>query len=349
MRYVFLTAYKVLGIVHRSEDPDAVLFEGDSPETRVTITRQLDRRWAVLDRQSALAFMLLRGMVGQPLAESFQDELIRQVEVVRRTRVASLGNDGVLIVEIRGDIDAVVKDPFREIDDFILCFDAVDKGGLLAQLTPRVSAILAALISGSGRSYQFERIAAGSYLLNTDGRVIHSFSFEGGTARAYGSSPLQPEQIVRVRDDIDLILRHNELSRAVRLFVQSLHTSRDDFRSFVSAWSALEIMIGKIFPSYHAQLLAEFAKISAAPGLTQFLRRTADVMKGKQTLVDRFAVVSIFLDDQQESGDIDRFRKIKKIRDRLAHGEEVPEASLPNLELQSLFEKYFRRHLRRGA
>ncbi len=72
-------------------------------------------------------------------------------------------------------------------------------------------------------------------------------------------------------------------------------------------------------------------------------------MKDKHSLGDKFAVVSIFLDEQDQSGDIARFGRIKEIRDRLAHGEEVPDASLPNRDLQALFEKYFRSHLRRGA
>jgi hypothetical protein len=93
--------------------------------------------------------------------------------------------------------------------------------------------------------------------------------------------------------------------------------------------------------------MAELVNISAPPGFAHYVKRIAEVMQSKHTLSDKFAVVSNFLDEEKDSGDIARFRSIKKIRDRLSHGADVSDASLPNRELQTLFEKYLRNHLRR--
>ncbi|MGH7429801.1 MAG: hypothetical protein ACREJ4_15805 [Candidatus Methylomirabilaceae bacterium] len=253
------------------------------------------------------------------------------------------------MIEARGDIQAVLKEPVREVGDFVLCFDALDKKVLSAALQPRIASVLAAVRIGGAGSYELRRVGSGSYLLDPDGKVIHSFSLEGGEVTAYVSYPLREEQVVRVQEDIELILANQQLTRAIQLFAHSLDRDTDALRTFLSAWSAMEIMIGKIFPSYQARLVSEFAKVSTRPGLTRYLERIADIMKDKHSLGDKFAVVSIFLDEQDQSGDIARFGRIKEIRDRLAHGEEVPDASLPNRDLQALFEKYFRRHLRRGA
>lgn len=47
--------------------------------------------------------------------------------------------------------------------------------------------------------------------------------------------------------------------------------------------------------------------------------------------------------------DIEQFKRIKKIRDRLAHRGEILDASLPAADLRGLFEKYLRNHVRRFA
>ncbi|MGH7331203.1 MAG: hypothetical protein ACREKS_00365 [Candidatus Rokuibacteriota bacterium] len=349
MRYVLLTAHQVLGIAHKNDAPDVVLFEGRDPDTRVLVTRKLDHHLAVLDRQLALASMMMRAMIGQALSSDFPEKLAKEIEAVRQRRARSLAADGVLVIEARGDIQAVLKEPVREVGDFVLCFDALDKKVLSAALQPRIASVLAAVRIGGAGSYELRRVGSGSYLLDPDGKVIHSFSLEGGEVTAYVSYPLREEQVVRVQEDIELILANQQLTRAIQLFAHSLDRDTDALRTFLSAWSAMEIMIGKIFPSYQARLVSEFAKVSTRPGLTRYLERIADIMKDKHSLGDKFAVVSIFLDEQDQSGDIARFGRIKEIRDRLAHGEEVPDASLPNRDLQALFEKYFRRHLRRGA
>ena len=349
MRYVFLTAHQVLGIAHKDDAPDVVLFEGQDPDTRVLVTRKLDHHLAVLDRQLALASGMMRGLIGQPLSLDFSENLAKGIEAVRQRRARSLTADGILVIEVQGDIHAVVKDPLQETDDFVVCFDAVDKKALSAALEPRVASVLAAVRIGGAGSYELQRVGTGSYLLDADGKVIHSFSAEVFEPTVYVSSPLRDDQVVRIHEDIGLILRNEQLTRAVQLFAHSLDRGTDALRTFLSAWSAIEIMTAKMFPSYQARLVSEFSKISARPGLTRYLKRIADVMKDKHALSDKFAVVSIFLDDQEQSGDIERFDKIRRIRDQLAHGEEVPDASLPNRDLQTLFEKYFRAHLRRGV
>ncbi|MEP6933760.1 MAG: hypothetical protein ABI988_07470 [Nitrospirota bacterium] len=47
--------------------------------------------------------------------------------------------------------------------------------------------------------------------------------------------------------------------------------------------------------------------------------------------------------------EVNTFRRLKKIQDRLFHGVDIPEESLPAREVQQLFDKYLRNHLRRNA
>ena len=349
MQFVFLSAHKVLGIVHKVGAPDLVLFEGTDPTMTVSVTSNLDTHWRVLDRHVALASMMLRGMVGQQLAGEFQDNLTHQIEAARKHRSESLGGDGILVIEVRGELDVALKELIREIDDYVLCFDAFDKKALRARLQTQVSAVLAALRIGAGGAYEFENVGDGSYAITSAGKIVHSFSPEFGTASLDVSSPLKDGQAARVAADIRLILGSGDLGRVARLHAQSLDRATDNFRAFVSAWSALEILLGKIFPVYQRMLSAELGRVSAAPGLKAYLARIADVMNDKHNLADKFAVISMFLDDEQNDAEIEVFRGLKKIRDRLSHGEEVPDGSLPTKEVQRLFEKYFRNHVRRSA
>jgi len=349
MEFVFLSAHKVLGIVKKAGEPDLVLFEGPDPKMTVWITSDMDTHWRVLDRHVALASMMLRGMVGQPLPGEFQENLEQQIETVRRRRSESLGPDGIVIIEIRGNLEVALNESSREIDDYILCFDAFDKRELRTKLQSPVSSVLAALRIGGSGEYGFEHIGDGSYAITNHGKIVHSFSAEFGAPRLYVASPLKDGQAARVKRDIGLILGSGDLARVVRLHAQSLDRATDNFRAFVSAWSALEILIGKIFPMYQKKLASEMENISAAPGLTAYLQRIADVMSDKHNLADKFAVISMYLDDEQNVAEIERFRELKRIRDLLSHGEEVPDGSLPTKEVQRLFEKYFRNHVRSNA
>jgi hypothetical protein len=345
MQFVFLSAHKVLGITHRSGDPDVLLFNAAEPQTKVILTRNLYQHWHILDRHVALASMMLGGMFGRSPGE-FSERLEQEMQAVRERRSKTVGSDSVLLIEIRGEIDVNIRDPKREVDDLILCFDAYDKKELKISLQNRVAAILAAMRIGGKSEYGLESIAEDSYLLKPDGKVVYSFSLELGTPTLYVSSPITDEDVSQIHQHIELILKEKNLLDVVRLFAYSLDRNTDELRTFISAWSAMEIFINKVFPQYENNLVAEISKVSAAPGLKQYLNRISDVMKGKYSLVDKFAVISIFLDGENDI-DITTFKNIKKTRDEMFHGQAISEASLPNRELQRLFAKYFRSHMSR--
>jgi len=349
MRFIFLSAHKVLGVTLKPGDPDVPLYESPDEGLFVFMTGDLSNHYQLLDRQTALAVMLLSGKVKQPLPDDFQNQLLHEIGAVQKQRSGTSEGAANVVVQIRGDVEAAITGLRRDIADFILCFDAFDKKALASRLQPTVMSALAGLSIGGRGDYDFEAISSGSYLINDDGKVIHSFTAEVGSVRAYVSAPLRDDQIARVRESIGLLKRSGELARVAGLYAQSINRATDNFRAFVSAWSALEILIGKIFPIYHRELVSQLEEVSAAPGLKAYLTQVANVMKGKHTLTDRFAVISVFLDEGQGDAEIENFKRIKKVRDRLSHGEDVSDEALPTIEVQKLFEKYLSNHARRSA
>ena len=347
MDFVFLSAHKVFGISQKTEAHQVHLFEGLDPSTSALITGNLDAHWHLLDQHIALASMILRGLVGKTQKSDFEERLEKEIEGIRERRAKTLGNDGILLIEIRGDLEVDIKNPKREVGDLVLCFDAYDKKQLKANLEKRIATVLAAVRIGGAGKYQLEKIADGSYLLAPNGKIIHSFSEEVGTITAYKSSPISDTQKTTIHQYIDQLSKETNLASVVPLFVHSLDRNTDSFRAFISAWSAMEILVNKIFDVYESKLIEELSKISAAPGLKQYLNRISDVMKGKYSLADKFSVISIFLNEENGMDDITTFKKIKKVRDNIFHGHDVPEISLPVTEIQDLFEKYFRNHVDR--
>jgi hypothetical protein len=349
VQFTFLSAHSVQGIVHKPDAPDLVLYDDSEAGLRVTVTADPNRHLHVVNRQSALALMMLRAMIPEPLDEAFPHNLAEQIAQIDRRRLDSAGTDGVVVVQITGDVMASLPSDARIINDFLLCFDAFDKKALRSRLLPQLSAVLTALRLGGSRPYEFRSLAEGTFLTTAEGVIIHSMTLEAGSVGMYQSTPLNEAQRERIAKDIPLILKAGNLERIVRLYVHSLNRATDNYRSFIAAWSALEILVGKIFPTYQPLLAAELQQVSQPPGVQVYLNRVAEVMEDQHNLADKFTIISMFLDDEgQPEEDVKKFRRLKKVRDLLFHGQDIPEESLPTGEVQQLFDKYLRNHVRRG-
>ena len=244
MRFTFLSAHCVQGLAHPSGEADITLFADQATGIRVQLTADATQHLHVLNRHLALMSMMLRGMIGSPLEAEFRDQLIVETATVANQRRDSIGSNPVVIVEIVGKIEAQVPANAREIQDFLLCFDAFDKKALKIRLQSEVSAVLTALRTGTGTQLEFRHVCDGSYVQTDGGKVVHSASAEIGTPDVYVSRRLTKEQQARVGLDISLALKAGPLERVMRLHAQSFNKATDNYRAFVAAWSALEILIG---------------------------------------------------------------------------------------------------------
>jgi hypothetical protein len=68
MRYAFLSAYCVQGIVHPGGEADITFFEDQAKGIRVLLTADAIPHLSVLNRHSALLLMMLTGKIANPLA-----------------------------------------------------------------------------------------------------------------------------------------------------------------------------------------------------------------------------------------------------------------------------------------
>lgn len=347
MNFVFLSAYKVLGISKPPKVSDIVLFEETDPSTKVLITRDLDAHWYVLDRHLAITSMFFRGMAFDQQKGELEEQLEKEISTIRENRAKTVGRDAILFIKIRGNIETNSRAPKQEFGGIELYYDAYDKNGLRSSLQNRLSGILTAVRIGGNNEYQFEKVGEGSYLIASDGKLIHSISVEGFAPTINTSRPISDDQTVTIGSFIQQIPKEENLDRVVRLFAYSLDRNTDILRSFISAWSALEILINKIFKVYRDCWEIEFEKISIVPNLEEYRTVINEAMEKSLSLTYKFAVISICLDEKHDANDIATFKKIKKVRDHFFHGQDIEEATLPISEAQCLFDKYFGNHILR--
>jgi hypothetical protein len=163
MLFTFVSAHSVQGIVHKGDVADLLLFDDAKNGLRVTVTAEPNRHLRIVNRQLAIASMMFRGMVCEPLDEEFHRNLADQIAEIEKQRLDSAGTDGVVVIQVKGDVSASIPEDARTIGDLLLCFDAFDKKGLRTRLLPQVSGVLTALRLGGTRGYKFSSLAEGSY------------------------------------------------------------------------------------------------------------------------------------------------------------------------------------------
>jgi hypothetical protein len=348
MKFTFISAHAVYGLANQLGNGDTTLFDELESQTRVVLTNQPERHLYAINRNAALLEMLLTGGIPQPLPEDFAASIDRVTSAVAQRRLSESGATPIVVIEIVGDVAAKAPDHARDILDFTFGFDAFDKKAVRTTQAPSVLSILSGIRIGAAQDVRFKFIADGCYLKSDSGKMIYSATFEGGAANIFHSRPLLREAIDDIAANISGALKDPILSRALRLHGSALDLNVDPYRAFISSWNALEILIGKLFPAYQSRLKIELASLSSSPALHLYLERVASVMSTKHSLTDKFAVVSYYLAAASEvEGRLANFKSLKEVRDKISHGQDVEDQSLPVREVQRIFDAYFRSHLNR--
>lgn len=337
----------MLGLSHTASDPDIVLWEQINPFRRLVLANNVNEYFTILDRQTALAWMMLKGLIGKLEEKDFDTALEEHISDVRAQRGSS--KNPAVIFEAQGEIETNFDGPGKELDRLEIRWDVFDKDKVRATHTQEVSASLAAVRISAGNDCRFESLGDGAYLIKPDGQIVHSITAKMGTLNAYVSRRLDESAIDHVRTFVTSILQQPGICKVTELFSMALEQQHDRYQGFVTAWAALEILTGKLFRQYEKALIDKFTAISDAPGLKGYLNRVEEVMHGRYTLVDRFSVLSIFLGGESADEDITKFKKCKETRDKLFHGKQIPDESLPLEDVCGLLDKYLNSFLESNA
>jgi hypothetical protein len=346
MKFKHILAFAVHGLTSSSLEEDIDLIVTDEPEVRAMLLKDPDKNLYIIDRGLALATLMLRGFFGEAKEGERAQLLEEEVAQIRSKWKKQAKGASILVIDITGDIEADLSGAQRETADFVVIFDAVDKEHLRSLHAPFVSSIVASISLALPRIEPIEKLRDGIYLLDSDGKIYHSFTPSLGAVSVRVSSPLTTEILEAARFYGEALLHRPNMARVIRLFHHSIDESSDKLRSFLSAWAALEILINKTFSGYESQFIDAIKQAAPSHALYAYLDRVSEVMSGKYRLLDRFIIVSHFLAESSSDADTRQFKEIKDMRDRLLHGADILEADLPVHETQDLLHRYITGHLR---
>lgn len=343
MTYTHLCAWRVIGGIGMSPGSTTVALASGQGWTYSLIS-DIDTACAVTDRGAALGFLMLQGLFAPAKVGSLEECLAASIQDIQQNRRKITGSYPILLFSATGPVDVALNQPAQQRDDYVVTFDAFDKAAIRQTFVQRHRAMQLALALASKTRVRFDEATAGTYCTNADGNTVYSLSFSGGRLDLIVASPLDPDAAKTVAQRFDFLSAGTELDSAIRLYADMAIYGREPFRAFLSGWTALEILINKTFKELEEHFFRSL-DIPHQPEMSmKFLAGVRKTMEGKHSLVDRFTLVSSVLLPTQAAeaaaADLSTFKRIKKLRDEIAHGSTIDEDGLPIDELSQILLKY---------
>jgi len=346
MKYKYIVAYQIAGLIHAPDSGDVEIYADESGFLANAIPMEgVDKYCYEVDRAQSLGHLVLRSAFGRRESDDLRIEMEAEVGRIRERRNKELGNSEILVFTAEGMVEPDFSRPHRETDDFVLGFEVINKDDIAAAYDSQINAVLAALcLSTEHEIIQVKRIQRGVYLVNEFGKPVYSLHLSA-SVNAFVSRRIAEETIGDARIRAVALMGGESLASVNRLLVQAICSENDRLRRFIFAWSALEILVNKVFPEYENRLFTSVQrdKELASP-MERYFRRIRGVMKDKYSIADKFSLIAAWLGDDACETDMDVFISVKKKRDVLFHGEALDEDSLPIPETIGLLKKYLRLH-----
>ena len=127
-------------------------------------------------------------------------------------------------------------------------------------------------------------------------------------------------------------------TRVGSLFYAGLK-EEERFKKFLYLYQSLEIYTHKSFSQIDYEKYVDATCPSPARLAKSARRFYLNKQIESKNLTQRFMWCAILRWQNLQDSDVEIFKKVKKIRDKLSHGEEISEASLPVEDLENLLFK----------
>jgi len=345
MDYKHIVIYRLEGISDNNLDSDKTVYEDDTKGVSVILSKDVNRHCLMLDTGIAAAGCLLRGMFGDKKIQELPSAIDAEVRKIQDERVSKKNTGAYAVIIIKGDAELNIRESLhKETEQFRICFDATNKESIQSQHKDIIFSIVSSLAMTTSPEYHAVKISSGTYFLDENEKPLYSLTMKDGQVRAIVSKPIDSEKVNEINSIISLSSSNLQFKTPYRLFTQSLETTQDQLRSFISGWTALEIFINKSFSTYEEKFITNITDDHNSHGVNQFLTRIKDVMKDKYRLTDKFSLIASFLSEDVEA-DMESFKRMKSLRDKISHGKEFNEEALPIEEIRKMTAKYLKGHL----
>ena len=357
--YRYVAVLAVPGIRLEETDSDIHLFS--FPELNATASLTRDSNWHCLhiDRNSAIALLLLTGFRGRRrfkrlsswtngifrrifgTSKIFEWNLRREERKAKSARLKEHKSPGCYVVyQAEGDLGAPPRLKLsRRVNRIGFGFNIIDVEHYRSIHRSALHGVVAALSltidKGTG-SPEITNIADIVYLKVSDDLSIYPKRVEGKAAAVVTSKVPSTDELKEVARNIPQITGDRRLQGAISLFVESHRKDGDNLRSFIPAWSALEILVNRV-----ARLIrGEWERVLLAGELPEWDKDLTGVEWGSYRMRDRFYAVACTLNPDDAAADCETFIQSNDRRSDYYHRNDVREDDLPTHNVRALFRKY---------
>ncbi|HEX3697631.1 MAG TPA: hypothetical protein VH374_19825 [Polyangia bacterium] len=340
-RFTYFRAFAIAGLTLPTQERDL----GEiAPGVQLIVSQNVDERCFHADEATAIAELLLCALFAPAELPSASDRIDHVVKRNVATRVSRHGQGPFALFLCRGTIEDPCTDGFRELDDRWIGFDAVNKDAIREKYEAIIRSTLASLALNFQSVIGCQSVVDQVIVYRTDSRRILSYTATAGSVRVRANYLVDDSQLTMTASQAAAGVLDASVNRVQELLLRSLLADDDRLRAFLSAWTALEILINKLFSRYEKLLFDELGKDRSEP-MPQYFTQIRKVMASRYRLKDKFTVISAALDPVSASADLAVFKKAKSLRDELAHGENIGDDVLPLEVTRDLLRKYLGLHL----
>lgn len=346
MELHFISIYRVHGMSSLPDSIPQTVWKSNGAEA--LLTTDLEPFVDHADRATAVIHGIMAGLFGEQKPGTVEERLATGVAAIREERQKKHGNGVYLVFHATRPTGPVTADVSRNAGTFNVAFDAIDKKTVHAEYLPALLRALTAVVVGldSKTTADLSKMTEISYLIDpTSTKPTYSVTVTGGSARVSLSSPLNDDTFSKIESSAAGLKSDTKITRVLDQFVQSLTGKFDDFRSFLSAWNALEIFVSSTFRQTYSERWLGVLKTGAPASANSYFDRLREIMSDRHRLVDKFVVIASLLNPAEAEADVAVFKTLKARRDAISHGADDAAERYPIEETQQLLRKYLRLHL----
>jgi hypothetical protein len=344
----YIAAYFVEGLQSLSEAP--ILLYEDQDGKKVHLTSHAHEGLDRIATVRSIAHVILTGMFQGKTGIS--NEFASQVSAAKEDRIRQYGpNAAFLVAEATHEQDAASIGQITPSDDreFYLAWpDGNFKDEIEKRHKPFLDQSLAFLAFAMPSVSGFEAVGNCIVADHSRGKPLYVLAPSFGRVRVSVPNPIPaegPEQYAT-------LFRHSaeleQFQTSFRLSAGSALNARDNLRSFVFAFTALESFLNKLFSEHKERLLKkEHLSPKSKAYINGIDKRRQDEGRTKDDypVAYKFVLVASFLGLDKLDDTIKEFDATVGDRNDIAHGREFAEDALPVAKVRNWLGELVRLHV----
>ena len=213
-------------------------------------------------------------------AVTYQDEEFK--ELVAEVQASRPLAAGYAVITVRGPAELDMSQTHRDMGEVVVGFDLAEKDNY-RRITRDVCAAVSTALVAIAHPARVEKIVDSVYFFDGSGRAHYvSNPRFGNVTMALSWGGPKVEQFMEL---CQVAASDSMLKRSVRLLASTLNPEMDRFQRFVTVWTALEVLVNKLYPQFRNRFMTETTARPSMPPHTieRVLRDAANL--GRQVHV----------------------------------------------------------------